>query len=61
MERVIVEDVTTSPIFAGIPALKVMLSAGCRAVQSTPLLTRAGRLARDIFDPLWCPLAVYGK
>lgn len=44
MERVIVEDVTTSPIFAGTPALKVLLSAGCRAVQSTPLLTRAGRL-----------------
>jgi PAS domain S-box-containing protein len=44
MERVIVEDVTTSPIFAGTAALKVMLSAGCRAVQSTPLLTRAGRL-----------------
>jgi PAS domain S-box-containing protein len=44
MERVIVEDVMTSPIFVGTPALKVMLSAGCRAVQSTPLLTRAGHL-----------------
>lgn len=43
-ERVTVEDVTTSPLFVGLPALEVMLSAGCQAVQSTPLLTRDGRL-----------------
>lgn len=43
-ERVIVEDVTQSPIFAGKPALEVMLAAGARAVQSTPLLSRSGRL-----------------
>ncbi len=40
--RVIVEDVTQSPIFVGTPALDVQLAAGVRAVQSTPLLTRAG-------------------
>ena len=43
-ERVTIEDVTASPLFMGFPALDVMLSAGCRAVQSTPLLTRNGRL-----------------
>ncbi len=42
-ERVIVEDVRKSPIFAGTPALDVMLAAGARAVQSTPLMTRSGR------------------
>ncbi|WP_161821480.1 PAS domain S-box protein [Sporotomaculum syntrophicum] len=41
-ERVIVEDVTRSPIFAGTPALEVMLQAGARAVQSTPLISRSG-------------------
>ena len=44
MERVIVEDIATSPIFVGTPALEVILSEGCRSVQSTPLFTRAGRL-----------------
>ncbi|HET8580628.1 MAG TPA: PAS domain S-box protein, partial [Nitrospiraceae bacterium] len=43
-ERVIVEDVTRSPIFVGKPALEVMLEAGARAVQSTMLLSRSGRL-----------------
>jgi signal transduction histidine kinase/integral membrane sensor domain MASE1/ActR/RegA family two-component response regulator len=42
--RVIVEDVGTNPIFAGTPAREVMLSAGARSVQSTPLMTRSGRL-----------------
>ena len=41
-ERVIVEDITCSPIFAGTPALAVQLKAGVRAVQSTPLLSRSG-------------------
>jgi PAS domain-containing protein len=41
--RVIVEDVTLSPIFAGTPALAVPLAAGVRAVQSTPLVSRSGR------------------
>ena len=43
-ERVIVEDITQSPIFVGTPALDVQLVAGVRAVQSTPLLSRSGRL-----------------
>jgi PAS domain S-box-containing protein len=43
-ERVIVPDVETSPIFSGTPSLPVMRAAGVRAVQSTPLLTRGGRL-----------------
>jgi PAS domain S-box-containing protein len=43
-ERVMVPDVETSPIFSGTPSLPVMRAAGVRAVQSTPLLTRSGRL-----------------
>jgi two-component system CheB/CheR fusion protein len=42
-QRVLVEDVTTSPIFARSPSLPVMAAAGVRAVQSTPLFDRAGR------------------
>jgi PAS domain S-box-containing protein len=43
-ERVIVEDVEQSPIFAGTPALEIQLKAGIRAVQSTPLMTRSGKM-----------------
>jgi PAS domain S-box-containing protein len=43
-ERVIVEDVAASPIFAGTPAREVILAAGAGAVQSTPLVNRDGRL-----------------
>jgi PAS domain S-box-containing protein len=43
-ERVVVEDVTTSPIFAGKPILDAMHAAGIRAAQSTPLISRSGRL-----------------
>jgi hypothetical protein len=39
---VVVDDLTTSPIFAGRPTLEVMLSAGSRAVQSYPLLDASG-------------------
>ena len=42
--RVIVEDVEKSPIFAGTPALEIQLKAGVRAVQSTPVISRSGRL-----------------
>jgi PAS domain S-box-containing protein len=42
-ERIVVEDVTKSPIFLGTPALEVLLNAGVRAVQSTPLISRSGR------------------
>jgi PAS domain S-box-containing protein len=43
-ERVFIEDVSTSPVFVGTPELDIMLSAGVRAVQSTPLITRSGQL-----------------
>ena len=41
-ERVIVEDVLTDPVFA--PHLHIVVPAGYRAVQSTPLLSRNGEL-----------------
>ena len=41
---VVVEDVTTSPLFAGTEALERMVGAGVRAVTCTPLLGRAGRV-----------------
>jgi signal transduction histidine kinase/ActR/RegA family two-component response regulator len=41
-ERVIIEDVETSPVFVGSPSLSVQLKAGVRAVQSTPLIGRSG-------------------
>jgi PAS domain S-box-containing protein len=43
-ERVIVEDVEQSPVFVGTPALEIQLKAGVRAVQSTPLVSRSGKL-----------------
>ena len=42
-ERVIVEDIKQSPIFAGTPALAIQLRAGVRAVLSTPLVSREGK------------------
>jgi signal transduction histidine kinase/CheY-like chemotaxis protein len=42
-ERVIVEDVSASDIFAGEPALDVLSHAGVRAVFSIPLLSSAGK------------------
>ena len=42
-QRVLVDDVTTSPAFAGQPSLAVMVEAGVRALQSTPLFDRSGR------------------
>jgi len=44
MERVVVEDITQSPIFLGSNALNVLLNEGVRAVQSTPLVSRSGQL-----------------
>jgi PAS domain S-box-containing protein len=41
-ERIVVENVETSPIFAGKPALDIQLRAGVHAVQSTPLMSRSG-------------------
>jgi PAS domain S-box-containing protein len=43
-ERVVAEDVTTSPIFAGKPIVDSILAAGIRALQSTPLICRDGGL-----------------
>jgi signal transduction histidine kinase/ActR/RegA family two-component response regulator len=51
-ERVIVENVERSPIFAGTDALEVQRKAGVRAVQSTPLLTREGK-PLGIFSTHW--------
>jgi signal transduction histidine kinase len=42
-QRVAVEDVCASPIFAGSEALAVLQAAGVHAVQSTPLLARSGQ------------------
>jgi PAS domain S-box-containing protein len=43
-ERVIVEDVRESEIFAGQPSKEVLLDAGVRAVTSTPLMAGSGNL-----------------
>jgi PAS domain S-box-containing protein len=43
-ERIIVEDIEQSPIFIGTQALEYQRRAGVRAVQSTPLYSRSGRL-----------------
>jgi PAS domain S-box-containing protein len=43
-ERVIVEDVEASSIFIGTPELGMQRQAGVRAVQSTPLKSRSGRI-----------------
>jgi two-component system CheB/CheR fusion protein len=43
-ERVIVEDVSRSSIFLGTPTMAVMEAAGVRAVQSTQVVSRDGRL-----------------
>jgi len=43
-ERVIVEDVERSLIFAGTAGLEMQRRAGVLAVQSTPLLSRSGKL-----------------
>ncbi len=43
-ERVLVPDVENSPVLAGTASLPVLRAAGVRAVQSTPLRTRSGRL-----------------
>ena len=43
-QRVVVEDVTQSPMFDGTPALNVLLEAGVRACQSTPLVSSTGHV-----------------
>jgi PAS domain S-box-containing protein len=44
MQRVIVEDITNSPVFGTGAELDAMLDEGLRAVQSTPLVSRNGPL-----------------
>ncbi len=43
-ERVVVPDVEASSLFAGTSSLAVLREAGVRAVQSTPVMSRAGKL-----------------
>ena len=43
-KRVVIDDITTSPVFVGTPALDVLLAAGVRAVECTPLVGRSGRV-----------------
>ena len=43
-QRVIVEDVTKSEIYAGKPSLQTMLDANVRAVQSLPLVSSGGNV-----------------
>jgi two-component system CheB/CheR fusion protein len=42
-QRVLIDDVTTSPICSGRPSASLMAVAGVRALQSTPLVDRTGR------------------
>ena len=42
--RVIVEDISNSPAFAATNARDIMLAAGARALQYTPLISRSGHL-----------------
>jgi anti-anti-sigma factor len=41
--RVVVTDVATDPVFTGSPARDVLLAAGIRSTQSTPLVAASGR------------------
>jgi PAS domain S-box-containing protein len=41
-KRIVVEDVRRSEVFAGHPALDVLIEAGVRAVYSTPLISSTG-------------------
>jgi PAS domain-containing protein len=43
-QRVVVPDIEESSLFAGTPSLAVLREAGVRAVQSTPMVSRAGTL-----------------
>ena len=43
-QRVIVPDVEQSPIFVGTPGLEKQRRAGIRAVQSTPVVSRGGKV-----------------
>lgn len=51
-ERVVVPDVETSELFAGTPSLPVLRAAGVRAVQSTPMVNRTGKVV-GILSTQW--------
>lgn len=51
-ERVLIEDINQSPVFAGSPTLPVLQAAGVRAVQSTPVVGTDGRLLA-LFSTHW--------
>jgi PAS domain S-box-containing protein len=44
LASVTIEDIETSPVFAGAAALEILRDAGVRAVQSTPLLSGTGQV-----------------
>lgn len=51
-ERVIVLDVEKSKLFAGTETLAVLRAAGVRSVQSTPMMSRSGKLV-GILSTRW--------
>jgi PAS domain S-box-containing protein len=57
-ERAVVPDVETSDLFVDTPSLPVLRAAGVRAVQSTPMFTREGKLIGILttqWDKPYCP------
>jgi GAF domain-containing protein len=52
-ECVLVEDITASPIFANSRTLEVLLKAGVRAVQSTPIVNHSGAMI-GMFSTHFC-------
>lgn len=51
-ERVVVPDIEESPLFAVTPSLEILQKSGVRAMQSTPIITRNGKLL-GIFSTHW--------
>lgn len=60
-QRIIVEDITKSAVFAGQPALEILLSAGVRAVQATPLVSSAGTVLGMISTHFLAPHNIAGR
>jgi PAS domain S-box-containing protein len=54
-QRVVVEDIAKSPMFAAQPSLDVLLAAGVRAVQSTPLVSSTERVVGMISTHFGAP------
>lgn len=59
--RIVIEDVASSPVFVGTPALEVQLRAGVRAVQSTPLMTRQGKVVGMVSTHFRSPRRLEGR